>query len=74
MAQDNKQLNKGSAHLERAKLKAAYNYKKRLREQEEEKRFKEALDSGNPFMFDDETETQIEADFADDTADKKGKK
>lgn len=35
-------------YLERAKAKAAYNYKKRLRDQKEERAMKEALASGAP--------------------------
>jgi hypothetical protein len=76
---EKKKLNVGSKQLERVKLKAAYNYRRRLREQEEEKRFKEALDSGNPFLFEEEAEPVADASFEtseadDDDASKKGKK
>ncbi len=41
--------------LDRVRAKAAFNYKKRLRDQEEVKTFKESLDAGNPFPGQGET-------------------
>lgn len=35
--------------LQRVQAKAVYNFKKRLREQEEEEAFKRSLEEGNPF-------------------------
>lgn len=64
--------NKGSAHLERVKAKAMFNFQRRAREAEETRAFQESLESGNPFFLDDE-EANDTPDTEDETP-QKGKK
>lgn len=46
--------------LDRVREKAKYNYHKRLRQAEEDRKFKEALDSGQPFEAEESQPKQTE--------------
>jgi len=53
--------------LERAKAKAAYNVKKRIRDQEEERKLKEALNTGG------DLDALLDKETQDANKEKKGK-